>query len=203
MRPTLIGDAVAAGPPDLLLIVVQAFWLMLPAMAAGPAAVFGGRGSRPIDGGLKLRDGRPVFGKGKTVAGFLWGLLVGTGTGTLQSIIVGTLAIGWLTGFRPVHESALGTFGVVFPIALGAMCGDLLGAFLKRRLGYPRGASAPVLDQLDFAIGAWAFLLVFSPDFFFATFTVPHLLVIAIMVPLLHRMTNIIGHRWGKKREPW
>src|SRR3972149_4153462 len=46
-------------------------------------------------------------------------------------------------------------------LALGALLGDLAGAFVKRRMGKPRGAKAPGLDQYDFvAVGLLLSLLV-------------------------------------------
>jgi len=33
------------------------------------------------------------------------------------------------------------------------------------------------------------------------TFTI--ILVVLIITPILHRVTNIIGYRMGAKREPW
>ncbi|MDD1741678.1 MAG: CDP-archaeol synthase, partial [Methanothrix sp.] len=33
------------------------------------------------------------------------------------------------------------------------------------------------------------------------TFTI--ILVVLIITPVLHRITNIIGYRMGAKREPW
>src|SRR3989304_2421031 len=41
-------------------------------------------------------------------------------------------------------------------LAIGALLGDLWGAFVKRRLHRPRGAKTTGLDQYDFVIGALA-----------------------------------------------
>jgi len=41
-----------------------------------------------------------------------------------------------------------------FLLGFGALLGDALGSFLKRRLGIGRGKPAPILDQLDFLIVA-------------------------------------------------
>ena len=50
---------------DIILILAQAFWFMLPAYVANPTAVVFG-GGRPIDAGRVLRDGRRFLGDGKT-----------------------------------------------------------------------------------------------------------------------------------------
>lgn len=52
-------------------------------------------------------------------------------------------------------------------LSLGALIGDLTESFIKRRIGFPPGASLPVADQLDFVAGA----LLFLPTSFTAHFT--------------------------------
>jgi CDP-2,3-bis-(O-geranylgeranyl)-sn-glycerol synthase len=44
-----------------------------------------------------------------------------------------------------------------FLLSLGALFGDLFGAFLKRRMGFAPGELLPVVDQIDFIIGAILF----------------------------------------------
>jgi CDP-2,3-bis-(O-geranylgeranyl)-sn-glycerol synthase len=49
----------------------------------------------------------------------------------------------------PLAALALGLdWHLGFGVALGAMAGDLLASFAKRRLGLPSSASVPVLDQV-------------------------------------------------------
>ena len=81
---------------------------------------------RPLDGGLRLEDGRPLLGPTKTVRGV---------AAALVATPLGALALG-----LPWHIGLL--------IALGAMLGDLLASFSKRRLGFPSSAKAPLLDTV-------------------------------------------------------
>ena len=48
------------------------------------------------------------------------------------------------------------TEGIIigFLLGFGALLGDAIGSFLKRRLGIGRGKPAPILDQLDFIVVA-------------------------------------------------
>jgi CDP-2,3-bis-(O-geranylgeranyl)-sn-glycerol synthase len=46
----------------------------------------------------------------------------------------------------PVHAAVA--------LALGAMLGDILASFLKRRTGRERGAAVPGVDQLDFVVAS-------------------------------------------------
>jgi CDP-2,3-bis-(O-geranylgeranyl)-sn-glycerol synthase len=92
-------------------------------------------------------------------------------------------------------------------IPLGALLGDLLGSFIKRRRGLGRGDKIAFLDIYDLIIGVFILLLVFQFNWFYETFLegirLIALLTVLILTPLLHRFTNIIGYKLGKKKEPW
>ena len=81
---------------------------------------------RPLDGGRVLGDGRPLFGSTKTVRGVL-AALVAT---PLAAFVLG---LPWQIGLL---------------VALGAMLGDLLASFTKRRLGLPSSTTVPLLDTV-------------------------------------------------------
>jgi hypothetical protein len=86
--------------------------------------------ARPLDGGRTLSDGWPLLGPSKTWRG-LAAALVGTAFGGLA------LGLHWT---------------LVLKVAVGAMLGDLIASFAKRRLGRPPSASVPVLDQVPEAL---------------------------------------------------
>jgi CDP-diglyceride synthetase len=88
--------------------------------------IFGRRLALPLDGGRKLSDGRPVFGRSKTVRGVLVSVFATTACAPLIGIdmTVGALA------------------------ALAAMAGDLCSSFAKRRLNLPPSSRAIGLDQI-------------------------------------------------------
>lgn len=80
----------------------------------------------PLDGGLQLPDGQPLFGTSKTLRGILLSLVV-TGIGSQL------LGLGWQLGLL---------------VAALAMAGDLFSSFIKRRMKLPSSTSAPGLDQI-------------------------------------------------------
>jgi CDP-2,3-bis-(O-geranylgeranyl)-sn-glycerol synthase len=59
------------------------------------------------------------------------------------------------------------------------------------------------VDQYDFVAGALVFLLAGSPSFALQTITLPVLVAILIITPVLHRVVNIIGYKMGVKDVPW
>ena len=86
---------------------------------------------------------------------------------------------------------------------LGAMLGDIVAAFFKRRLRMKRGAPLVLIDQIDFVIGAWLLTMLIAPLWFWHNFTPLIMIIVLIITPILHRITNIIGYKIGAKREPW
>ena len=180
--------------------LLQSFWFFLPAFVANPAAVLSG-GGRPVDGGRILADGHRLFGDGKTWRGFGGGVLVG--------VLVGLVQWGLSAAVEP--ELSWGTLpGGLVPVLVlpaGALLGDLLGAFLKRRMGKPRGANTPGLDWYDFYLGAFLLLIFADYGFFLEHYVrgeaIYGLLFITVITPVLHRVVNVLGFKLGKKDVPW
>lgn len=174
-------------------VIVTALWAMLPAYVPNNAAVLFG-GGRPIDGGRTYK-GKRLLGDGKT-----WR---GTAGGTATGILVAAVLNG-LVFLLSVDE-----FVPVFPVAaavalsLGAMVGDLLASFFKRRLGHNRGTAVPGLDQLDFVVGALVFTALLAPAWFGDTFTLPVIVVVLVLTPILHLSMNVAAYQIGWKNEPY
>ncbi|MEB3844875.1 MAG: CDP-2,3-bis-(O-geranylgeranyl)-sn-glycerol synthase [Desulfurococcales archaeon] len=158
---------------------------ILPAMTANGSPVvasrFYGKGT-PIDGGRSL-GGKRLLGDGKT-----WeGLATGTIVGLLTGIIIGVLLD------RPVaYWASIGALS-----GFGAMLGDIVGSFIKRRLGLPRGSPAPLLDQLDFYVGALVVLY-----FVGVRLSLSSVIIWAVIIFFLHRATNYLAYKLKLKSVP-
>ena len=135
-----------------------------------------------MDMGKKFSDGRRILGDGKTTRGFAGGLIVGTIVGLLQGIAEAPLGEHLLLGFL---------------LALGALLGDLVSSFIKRRLDIERGGAAPGLDQLGFAVVA---LILATPV---KVLTWQAIAVILIITPPIHLATNFVGYKLGLKSRPY
>jgi CDP-2,3-bis-(O-geranylgeranyl)-sn-glycerol synthase len=180
---------------DIVGVVVTAVWAMLPAYVPNNVAVLAG-GGKPIDGGRTM-GGRRVLGDGKTQRGTVVGTAAGLGLALLLSAIAPTLS--GLVGTRLPTFPVLAALGLAF----GAMLGDIAASFLKRRTGRERGAAFPGLDQLDFVVGALACVWVLAPQWTTKVFTGPVLLVVLVLTPLFHVVTNVGAYAVGLKDEPW
>jgi CDP-2,3-bis-(O-geranylgeranyl)-sn-glycerol synthase len=170
-----------------------ALWIMLPAYIPNPvAALFGG--GTPIDLGKNFSDSKRIFGDGKTYRGLITGIFAGIITGLILIWIYRQLPLAGL----PEH-----TFLSVTLLATGALLGDLVKSFFKRRYGKEQGTKWPIADQYDLVAGAFLLLLIGDPAWLFATVTLPVFLVILIITPVLHRATNIVGYIFKVKEVPW
>jgi CDP-2,3-bis-(O-geranylgeranyl)-sn-glycerol synthase len=177
--------------------VVVALWAMLPAYVPNNAAVLAGGGT-PIDGGRTWR-GRRLLGDGKTWRGTAAGVLAGVGLALVQNAVgpgVGT-AVGVDVPGVPL-AAAVG-------LSAGAMLGDIVASFLKRRTGRRRGAPVPGLDQLDFVVGALALAALLAPGWFGRTFLDPPAVfgAVVVLTPALHLLANGVAYWLGLKDEPY
>ncbi len=186
---------------DAVIAVLQGIWLMFPAFVANTGAVFLG-GGRPIDGGKTHRDGNRVLGDGKTWRGLIGGTTFGVFIGLLQVVA---------NSFSEWPEFTFGdfpfSFVVIFSLSVGALLGDIIGSYFKRRMGIERGKKAPVLDQYDFLVVAVLLVFILQTGWFFEHYingyAILGLIAVIAITPVLHRLTNVIGHRMGKKEVPW
>lgn len=162
---------------------------IFPAYLANAVPVVFGGGAK-IDGGRNWKDGRRLLGDGKTINGFLSGVALGTLAGAV-------LAIAIPAYFMPL-ASLEGKILASFLLALGALCGDLAGSFLKRRMNIARGQPSLLMDQLLF--------LFFALGFSAAAYPLPGLIELAFLVVLtfvLHIFFNFLAHRLKLKSVPW
>lgn len=153
--------------------VLAAVWLYLPAYFANAAPVALG-GGPPLDGGEKWLDGKPFLGSHKTFRGCVVGIAAGLLIGTLQ----GNLYAGLAQGF-------------------GAIIGDLLSSFLKRRWDLAPGDGFPILDQLDFIITA----IIISQPYTRASFQ--EMIIILVVTVPIHYFMNFIAWVTKMKENPW
>ncbi|MFW9794855.1 MAG: CDP-2,3-bis-(O-geranylgeranyl)-sn-glycerol synthase, partial [Candidatus Thorarchaeota archaeon] len=165
-------------------------WLGLAAWIANATPVLGG-GGRPIDGGRVFRDGNRILGDGKSIRGFVVGVFFGTLVGVGQFIAAPYLRplLAQFVTITPEMDYVLFiTIPVAFLLSLGALTGDLIGSFIKRRVNVKSGDSSPFLDQLGFIIMALIFAFpLMKPG--------PMFVIILILTTLgIHWLSNVFGY---------
>jgi CDP-2,3-bis-(O-geranylgeranyl)-sn-glycerol synthase len=117
-------------------------------------------------------------------------------------VAIGILQILVQEGFPslPVPDH---TYASVLLLSIGALLGDAVKSFFKRRAGRERGAKWPIADQYDLVVGSLLLLVIFDPSWFLAEITLPRFLVILIITPILHRLVNLVGYAARLKDVPW
>jgi CDP-2,3-bis-(O-geranylgeranyl)-sn-glycerol synthase len=163
---------------DIAALVIAALEFIFPAYCANAAPVLGG-GGKPMDFGKNFSDGKRIFGTNKTFRGFFVGLVIGATVGIMDCVAFG---FPWL-------------FAILTP--LGALLGDLVGAFLKRRLDIAPGGLLPIVDQIDFVVGA----LVLSLPLMVINWETA--VTVLLLTPPIHLFTNFLAYKLKLKKHPW
>ncbi len=147
---------------DFITIILYSIYLMIPAyFANGSALVFGG--GLPIDFGKYAWDGRRLIGDGCTWRGLIGGGLLGTIVGGLLGFLADwgiASELFYISSSQMTIFSGNMVQGLVigFLLGFGALIGDAIGSFIKRRMNFERGKPVPLLDQLDFVVFALLFV---------------------------------------------
>ena len=123
-RETLSLAPLAMHP--LLIAKVLALIAVANATPVIAKDLLGGWFNWPLDAGIRLSDGQPLFGASKTVRGVLLALAVTSGCAPLVNL-------RWQGGAI---------------IASAAMAGDLCSSFVKRRMYLAPASKATALDQI-------------------------------------------------------
>jgi CDP-2,3-bis-(O-geranylgeranyl)-sn-glycerol synthase len=193
-------DIIISGYP-LFGLLFTALWLMFPVYTANNFATLLG-GGRPIDLGHDFFDGRRILGDNKTYKGFILGTACGIIIGIVQNFLAPYVwpSLGQLIVIGPViYFPAI----VIVSLSFGALAGDSVKSFIKRRLGFSSGSMLPVADQLDFILGSWALTLLVAPAWFMGQNTLPILITIIIITFPLQIFHNSVGMMLGKKKVIW
>ncbi len=158
--------------------IAVAIWFIFPAYCANAAPVIFG-GGKPMDFGKKFSDGKAILGAHKTFRGFLAGIIIGTLVGIVQTILYEKILFQQF-GHQFQYSILLG-----FILSLGALSGDIIESFIKRRLNRSPGSSLPIADQIDFILGALLFSIPISaPSILTAS------IILIITIPI-HLLTNL------------
>lgn len=145
----------------------------------------------PIDFNKKINN-KPVFGRNKTFRGLIFGVLFAIVIAYLQFLLHSNnifvdisivdysnwLSIGFLLGF-------------------GAIFGDLVESFVKRRMDYKPGKAFVPFDQLDFVVGALIFVVPL------VVLSLNKILVILLLSFVLHIIVNHLAFYLKIRKEKW
>ena len=190
----------------MIKILLISLWYLLPAALANHNASCGDRVfvpsffkpflsklAVPIDFGFKS-DGKEIFGKNKTWRGLVVGILTGIFVAGVQALLfynVDFFRRNTIIDYRTINFVLIGIL-----MGGGALVGDLVESFIKRKMNKPSGKPWFPFDQIDWILGAILFSsLIYVPSFKIAVVTV-------ILYILVHLCSDRVVCMMGiKKRE--
>lgn len=159
-------------------LILKALYFFLPAYFANMAPQllrWIPFGNKPIN--------EKLFGKNKTWRGLLLATVVG-------GLVFWFQKLQYLNGFTKwaVIDYADFSLALGFLMGAGAILGDLVKSYYKRKAKIKPGQPWPLWDQLDFVLGG----LLFS--FFIYVPPAEVALIIVFLSPALHVVVNYLGY---------
>jgi len=178
---------------DVVELIIMSVIYFLPALIANalPVIFIGKIIKRrtPLDMGRNFIDGKRVLGPNKTVEGFIVGAVGGLITGLTYYVLL-------------LRNPYIIFYGLV--MGLGAMIGDSINSFIKRRLNIPSGDPFVPLDQLSFVLTSYVLVRITGIDgLSIGLIDLHHLSMIVVIVMIAHPVSNFIAYLLKLKDKPW
>lgn len=171
------------------IFIFQCLYFFLPAYFANMAPTFAKKAdflkslAKPIDFGKNFK-GNPLFGSHKTWRGIISGVILGILITYFQGFLFNFPFFQRISFF---NYQEINVFFLGFLLSFGALFGDLISSFFKRRKGIEPGKPWIPFDQISFVIGAFFFVYPFFKIPIFAWF------IILFLSFFLHLIVNKIG----------
>jgi CDP-2,3-bis-(O-geranylgeranyl)-sn-glycerol synthase len=178
----------------LIFLIFQSLYFIVPAAFANMAPPLAKRIDflgRPVDFGKRWR-GKRILGDHKTFRGLLFGVIAAVVAAFLQKILYED--VFFFRELSIVDYSATNFVALGFLLGFGALFGDMVESFFKRRRGTAPGKPWIPWDQMDFLLGSLLFCMVlFIPPW-------KVIVILVILVPILHIAINRIGYMLGLQK---
>lgn len=179
-------------------ILFFALWVFLPAGIANMVPVFAAKvplirkWDSPLDFGLSF-GGKRIFGDHKTIRGVVAGVIMGILVAYLQYYVI-LASPEYVKHIFLLFDYMKGNpFIFGFLLSFGALLGDAVKSFFKRRTNIRPGGTWFPFDQIDYILGGILGSLVFVK----LSWTV--YLVIFLIYFCLHILATTIGYFFGLK----
>ncbi len=173
--------------------IFKIIWLFLPMGFANMAPVLVKKINIlniPIDFNKKI-NGIPILGANKTIRGLIVATILGGIIFLLQKIL---FDFEFFKSISIIDYQHIPWFAGMF-MGFGAIFGDAIKSFFKRRFKINPGKSWIPFDQIDYVLGG---ILFFSWFYVPASIDIVFLLIIGV---ILHIIVNIIGYYLGIREQ--
>lgn len=183
----------------ILYFIIQCIYFMLPAYLANMAPVIAKNLhlaeslAVPVDFN-KQWNYKPIFGSHKTFRGFIFGVLFALIIAYIQYTLYDFAFFRSLSLFE---YTKFNWYTAGFLLGFGALFGDLVKSFFKRKLNVEPGQRFIPWDQIDYSVGAILFI---SLIFFINLYTIIFILIISFIG---HILVNHISYYLGLRETNW
>lgn len=162
----------------MLELILKSLYFFLPAYFANMAPVL----LRKLPFG-KIPVSEKLFGSHKTWKGIILATLVG-------ALVFWIQKVSYLNGFTQWAVIDYSDFSLAlgFLLGFGAIFGDLVKSYYKRKAKIKPGKPWPFWDQIDFVLGGLAF------SFFVYVPPIEIAVTILVLSPALHVIVNYLGY---------
>ena len=171
-------------------LIIKTIWIFLPAACANMAPVIFKRLpflDFPVDFNLKLRR-EPILGRNKTWRGYFVGIIFAIIITHFQKVFYPETKFLCALDYSQIN---IWIFG--FLSGFGALAGDSVKSFFKRRFRIAPGKSWIPFDQLDWIIGANFFIS------FYIIIEAKYITTSLILLAILHPLINYFGYKLNLK----
>ena len=173
--------------------IIKIIWFFLPMGFANMAPVFVKKINFlniPVDFNKKINE-EPILGENKTIRGFFAATILGGAIFLLQKYL---FSFGFFESISLVDYQYIPWFAGLF-MAFGAIAGDAVKSFFKRRFKINSGRSWAPFDQIDYVLGGVSFFLYFYVP------TLIDIVVLLFVGLILHIIVNVIGYYLGIREQ--
>jgi len=193
---------------NIWLLLLKSAYFLIPAYFANMAPPLAKKLkifeclAHPVDNNKVLRDGRSLFGRNKTYRGFLVGLIGGVLGAYLQMLLFNIPFFRSISVVGIDYSSHAVVLLIGMLMGVGAITGDLIESFFKRRLNIGSGEMFVPWDQTDLVMGAYLFMLPFV--YIYKILVSWQLFLCSILTTFfLHIIINHIAFYLNIRKEKW
>ena len=169
--------------------VFNALFFVLPMLMANVTPMMFG-GGVPMDFRKNFFDGRRILGNSKTIRGFIAGCLGG--------FLMGIFTTWWFNNIVEVPFQV--TLANGFFQGLGAVTGDIVGSFIKRRRNIQSGGSLLIVDQTGFMVFGLLFGMIGLRG---GLYPWTYWIITIPIAAVVHFSANAVGYTLGWKEVWW
>ncbi len=184
---------------DILNLVLKTLYLILPAYLANMGATLSTKWkflsliAKPIDAGKNFGQNR-LLGDGKTWRGLIVGSIIALIIVLMQTNLFNQ---PYFNSLSLIDYSKINFFLLGLVSGAGALLGDIIASFFKRRFNLKRGALLPLIDQWDFITSYFLLLAL-------VTYVDWDVVIIAYLLTLVfHPLSNVVAYLLKIKKVWW